>query len=325
MQLTKFVWPIAVMVTLSWVYNKYKGRVFDDDLEHDYALVQQYLLTEPSLARSKKPIIWIHNTYDVNARSWQNFNSRNSAELNQPYIYLTIKSIIEKCGATFNVCLIDDTSFSHLLPSWAVDLQMVADPIRSKIRQLALAKVLYRYGGLLVPASFLCFQDLKPLVTTVKGEHKFVVAQLLDRNSTSSQVEFFPCPHFMGCTKESLTMHDFIMYLESQVSTDFTAESDFLGNTARWLNMKAMTGEITVLPADEFGAKDNDGKAVTIDRLLGDTFINLSGKVRGLYIPADEILKRTKYQWFARLSAKQLSSSDTMVGKYMAIQGLFQS
>jgi len=58
---------------------------------------------------------------------------------------------------------------------------------------------------------------------------------------------------------------------------------------------------------------------------LGDTFINLSGKVRGLYIPADEILKRTKYQWFARLSAKQLSTSDTMVGKYMAIQGLFQS
>ena len=96
MQLTKLIWPLAVMVTLSYVYNKYKDRVFASEQEHEYTLVQQYLLTEPSLARSKKPIIWIHNTYDINARSWLDFQSRNTTELNQPYIYLTIQSIIQK-------------------------------------------------------------------------------------------------------------------------------------------------------------------------------------------------------------------------------------
>ena len=321
MQLTKFVWPIAVMVTLSWVYNKYKGRVFDNDLEHDYALVQQYLLTEPSLARSKKPIIWIHNTYDINARSWLNFNSRSTHEMNQPYMYLTIKSIIDKCGESFNICLIDDTSFGYLLPGWAVDLQFVADPIRSKIRQLALSKILYRFGGLLVPPSFLCFQDLKPVYERTQNPHMLIAGELLDRASTSTNVELFPSAKFLAAAKECPHLNELIAYLEKQVSTDFTAESDFLGNTNRWLYSKVLKGEVALIKAEELGAKDADGKAVTIERLLGDTFVNLSGNVKGVYIPSDEILKRTKYQWFARLSAKQLLASDTLVGKYLSIQG----
>jgi len=38
-----------------------------------------------------------------------------------------------------------------------------------------------------------------------------------------------------------------------------------------------------------------------------------------LYIPADEILKRNNYNWFARLSAKQALDSDTTIGKYLLI------
>jgi len=53
--------------------------------------------------------------------------------------------------------------------------------------------------------------------------------------------------------------------------------------------------------------------------LMSTKFLSLSGKVLGLYIPADEILKRTAYQWFARMSAKQALSSETMIGKYLLI------
>jgi hypothetical protein len=51
------------------------------------------------------------------------------------------------------------------------------------------------------------------------------------------------------------------------------------------------------------------------------TEIALQRCVRGnlLYIPADEILKRNNYQWFARLSAKQALASDTTIGKYLLI------
>ena len=74
-----------------------------------------------------------------------------------------------------------------------------------------------------------------------------------------------------------------------------------------------------MLPADLIGAKDMNGKPVTLDMLMSNNFLNLSGQVQGLYIPADEILKRTAYQWFARLSAQQALSSDTTIGKYLLI------
>ena len=52
---------------------------------------------------------------------------------------------------------------------------------------------------------------------------------------------------------------------------------------------------------------------------MKNNFINLTDRVQGLYIPADEIIKRSAYQWFARLSAKQALDSDTMIGKYLLI------
>jgi hypothetical protein len=52
---------------------------------------------------------------------------------------------------------------------------------------------------------------------------------------------------------------------------------------------------------------------------MGNTYIDLPGTVKGLYIPADEILKRSAFQWFARLSAKQALASETIISKYLVI------
>ena len=80
-----------------------------------------------------------------------------------------------------------------------------------------------------------------------------------------------------------------------------------------------MKGAVGVIPADKLGIKDADGSAITIDRLIQNTFLHLAGDVLGLYIPAEDILKRTAYNWFARLSAKQVLQSDTTIGKYLLI------
>ena len=55
-----------------------------------------------------KPNIWIHIDYEKNSRNWKSFYSRNSRHLNQPYLHLTIKSIIRYCQDDFNICLIND-------------------------------------------------------------------------------------------------------------------------------------------------------------------------------------------------------------------------
>ena len=74
-----------------------------------------------------------------------------------------------------------------------------------------------------------------------------------------------------------------------------------------------------MLTAYELVAKDIKGNQLTIEMLISNTFVELDSNAVGLYIPADEILRRTAFQWFARLSAKQALDSDTMIGKYLLI------
>jgi hypothetical protein len=317
---SKYIYPIAVSVVLGYIYNKYKGHEYDLDQMDTYANVRKYLLTEPSFARSKKPLIWIHMEYEKNARWWPSFGSRTTEDLNQPYQYLTIQSIIDKCGADFNVCLIDDDSFAKLIPDWAVNLHLVADPIKSKLRQLALARVLHTYGGLLVPSSFLCAQSLRSVYDPVNSDQgRLVVGELMDRTSTSQSDNFCPSPRFMGCQRDSPVMAELIAYLEPLVMRDFTAESDFRGLTSQWLAHQIQKQQAMLVSADQLGVQDKHGAAITLDRLMGNTFIELNPHALGLYVPYDEILKRTAYQWFARLSAKQVLQSDTMVGKYILV------
>jgi hypothetical protein len=314
-----YIFPLTVTIMLSFIYSKYKSSEDDDEHMQNYNLVRKYLLNDSSLAQSKKPIIWIHMVYDINARWWPSFASRNTDDLNQPYQYLTLKSIIDKCGKDFNICLIDDDTFTNIIPGWSVDLSLVANPIKMKIRQLALAKILFHYGGFLLPSSFICFQNLAPLYNTLTDNGKMFVGELVARTDVSDKVDFFPSTKFMGCQKGSPMMFAYIGYLEITASTDFTEESRFTGANGRWCYEKISRGEMNMIPADMLGARDTTGKPVTLDVLMSNNFLNLSDRVQGLYIPADEILKRTAYQWFARLSAKQALETNTTIGKYLLI------
>jgi hypothetical protein len=314
-----YIYPLTITIVMSLIYSKYQSANDEDEHMKNYRIVRKYLLNDSSLAQSKKPIIWIHMEYEANARQWQSFFSRKTDDLNQPYQYLTLKSIIDKCGQDFNICMIDDETFSNIIPGWTVDLSLVASPIKMKIRQLALARILYYYGGFLLPSSFLCFQNLAPLYYTLTEGDKMFVGELVARSDVSEQVNFFPSTKFMGCEKGCSLMSRYISYLEVNTSTDFTAESHFTGAYGRWCYEKITRGEMNVIPADMLGVKDAAGKPISIEVLMSNNFLNLSERVQGLYIPADEILKRTAYQWFARLSAKQALASDTMIGKYLLI------
>jgi len=315
----KYITYLIILAGMSILYDKYKLHQQSEETMESYDMVQKFLLNDSSLAK-QKPILWIHNTYDINSRDWQNFYSRSSTDLNQPYLMLVIKTIVDKNGEECNICLIDDDSFGKLIPGWAIDLNLVADPVKSKIRQLALSKLLYIYGGFLVPSSFICFQPLKPIYDKATANDKMFVGELIDRNSTSQYVNFFANTKFMGCNKGNEMMQQYSNYLEPLISTDFTSESDFLGAYGRWCHEKLTNGEINMIPAALLGAKDSRGAVIGIERLMGNSYVELSKTAIGLYIPADDIVKRTAYQWFARMSISQVLASDTMIGKYLVIR-----
>jgi hypothetical protein len=145
------------------------------------------------------------------------------------------------------------------------------------------------------------------------------VGEMLNKTTTSSQLLYFPNTTFMGCLKNSSTMMKYINYLETIISQDFVDESTIVGAYGRWCYEKNLQGEVGIIPADKLGIMDADGVSITIDRLIQNTFVHLSGDVLGIYIPVDDIINRTAYNWFARLSAKQVLESDTTIGKYLLI------
>lgn len=153
-----FIVFVLVLVTFR---SKMMELFSKDDQETEYKAIRKYLLNDSPLYGFNKPKLWIHTKYDINARNW--LQTRNTTDLNQPYLLLTVQSIVNHCSEDFHICLINDESFSKLIPSWDASLSAMPEPLRSQTREIALLQLVYYYGGMVVPDSFVCLQNLLPL------------------------------------------------------------------------------------------------------------------------------------------------------------------
>ena len=86
-----YLFTIGVIAVAGYFSDKVKQGLSSNDAENN--LIRQYLLNESPLYGFNRPKLWIHSTYEKNARQWKDFYSRNTTDLNQPYIHLTIKSV----------------------------------------------------------------------------------------------------------------------------------------------------------------------------------------------------------------------------------------
>ena len=125
----KILLLIGILASLSYISKYIKSKEDNLNKEFNANSINKYLLEQDEILKSSKPILWIHIPREKNARKIKNLGSPNSDDLNMPYVYLTVRSIIEKCGKSFTICLIDDDSFKKLLPGWEIDLDKLKNPI----------------------------------------------------------------------------------------------------------------------------------------------------------------------------------------------------
>jgi hypothetical protein len=314
----RYVSVIIILTVLGVLYEKYKLKFMPDEELEKYDLIKKYLLNGDE-DLGGKPILWIHTTHEVNARNWSSFYSRNTTKLNQPYILSCLETIVKSCGESFNICLIDDNSFSKLLPKWDIQVRKLSNPIRSHVRTLAMANLLHSYGGMQIPDSTIVLKDLKPLYNEYLSNKCCFVGETLSRNITATNISMFPNIQIIGCKRDSPVILNYIRKLEILNSRDYTAEIDFLGEMARELYSYTQSGQMNKISGCIFGSLDNNNNDVTIDRLLGNTFIDFSPKLCAIYLPSKEILSRIKFGWFARLSQGQLRTCDTIATKWLVI------
>jgi hypothetical protein len=315
----KYIYGFILVTAIGIMYEKYRMKYYPDNELNKIGLITEFFLNDNN-NNLGKPILWIHASRDVNARYWESFNSRNSDKLNQPFIISCVETIIKHCGKSFNICLIDDKSFNKLLPNWKIDLDRLADPVKKHVRQLALMKTLYNYGGMLLPNSTIVMKDLKPVyLKGIKDKSCFAV-EGINKTSSADMLQLIPMTNIIGCKKKSPCMKDLIGFLERKISSDSTDEWNFLGETNKFLYKLYNENKLSIVSGKTFGIIDNQFNMVLIENLMSNSFIDFDKtKLHAIYIPSEEILSRTQYQWFARLSQQQLRDCDNMAAKYLLI------
>jgi hypothetical protein len=319
MLILDYILLFVIVIILSMLLQRYYEKKERLETKDRYISIRNYLLNETSLGKNKKPLLWIHIPYEYNSRNWLDFNSRKSLELNQPYLYLTVQSIIEKCDDDFNICLIDDAAFSKIIPNWEINMKLISDPILTYMRQLAMVKLIHIYGGMIVPISFACFKNLDEMYKKGTRNDKVFLCETINDNITSTSYNVYPNIQFMGANKNNAMIEELINFMERTVSKDNTDQLNFAGEFNRWCNTRVYNNKINLIDGKEIGIKNMDDEIILVDNLLNSDYVSFYENMFGILIPSKMILKRKKYEWFARLSAEQVLQSDTILSKHILV------
>ncbi len=314
-----YLGAIAVILVVSAYRNK-----FGDANSKTDELIREYLLNESPLYGMNKPKLWIHTEYGINAREWRT-GERNTTKLNQPYIHTLIKTIIHKCGDDFNVCLIDDASFAKLLPNdqklLPNDQKLLPNdpeflknnpekdpennhkllpkniqPNLSKTqREYAFMKLLYVYGGIIMPNTFICLKSLTPLLVTDDIPKFGAGVSVMSAKKA--------CPKLREIAEDWLAMDGYHVVNEDLV--DNKKQKLLAKHGAEIINPQLL------------GKADRKGKPILLDDLMAENYIQISDDAFGILIDGNEVLQRSKYKWLAYISTEELMQSQLVLVKYI--------
>ena len=285
-----YIISIFVLIGMLTIYNNIQN---DDEKKCQFKKYKQYLIEYTSTEKVdlNKPILWIHVSHEKNARWWQSFYSRNTEYLNQPYIFLTIKSIIKQNYKDFNICLIDDDSFNYIIPGWNHNISSMANPVKCYMRKLALSKMLSIYGGLLVPKTFVCTKSLITMYKAGLKNTNIFTCENLPKSILSNKLFYYPNIDFMGCRAKSNEIIELTDFIAKNISKNVTNEMKFSDTINSYCYDLALNKKLDIICGSKIGIKDINNKQVVIERLFENENINLVNDHYGLYIPELEIAR----------------------------------
>lgn len=311
-----------VVMLVTFIASNFRQRFKKSDDQEEYELIQKYLLNSSPLYGYNKPKIWIHSKYEVNSRKWQSFYTRNTTDLNQSYIHLTVKTIINHCGNDFNICLIDDQTFSKLIPGWKIDMNTLPEELKKRARNVGMVQLVSIYGGMTLPNSFVCTKNLINLYESSVASRggAFVVENVnhstLSRNN--KHITFIPDVMIIGSTRNNETIADLVVYMKSVYAyPHFHIQDDFVGDTSEWFYNAVKNGQMALIGGEFIGIKTGKGKPILLENLMEEEYLDLDPRACGILIPGDQILSRKKYQWFALLNSDEVLQVNAAIVKYM--------
>ena len=304
-----------------YLYSRYQDKkAIQQMFESKEDVIRKVFINETQVKKTNKPILWIHIPYEKNARIWENFYSRMTDNLNLPFMYLTIKSIIDNNVWDFHVCLIDDDSFTKLLPKWQVPMNNLEETALSKYRKLGLIKLVYEYGGFVVEPSFLCFKSLIGFMKSMNKSGKpFFFEELspIENERNTLETIYSPSLNFFGSPKKHEILETIIYNIEITIKNDNTSEMDFQNAIKQIILKNIHSDNAYLLDCKFIGNKTNEHQNIDVDDFLNQsTQIELYKESYGINIPYKTMLKRHKYMWFVNENISNILDGNYMLAYY---------
>ncbi len=317
MNLVNYIGMVVALTTMGILFKRYQRKYeFDPELK-DNDLVKKFLLNDQMIYG--KPNLWIYNKYEKNSRNWDSFYSRSNNNVNKPYIQACMETIVKYNGDDFNIFIVNDESFSKLLDDWNVVLSNVAEPMKEKVRKMGMCKLLYKYGGMYIPRSFLSTCKLKNIYMDGIRHNKMFCVESVNRSTSQLDNEFIASNVIMGCMKFCDKMNEYIEYLHNLVKSDYTKESCILGQENKWLQLEYDKYSVNVVNGRLIGIKDRQDVAIGLEDLLGESILSFDKNKSGIYIDEEQLSSRSKLNWFDKISKEEIFKSNTVLGDQMLL------
>jgi hypothetical protein len=296
---------LVLIVIVSTNYYNNLNKEEEQKFRNELVDIDEYFYSNEYILTSKRRKLWIHVPYEKNSRNWINFGSRTSYEINCSYIILCIKSIIDHCGDTFDIIIIDDTNFPDLLNT-DIDILKLSGALKQKYRELSLLQVLNTYGGVIVPPSLFLHKSIKK----IDNEKIWYVVELFNTTNVAYS-NTFPSTLFTGSSKNNPELEKYINYYSNEIKNDFGEQSlHFNANYMRKNNIPYLDGKI-------IGVKNKYNNTIKLEDLMENKHIELCEQNIGLYIPHNELLKRKKYNWYCYLNFEEVLNCKVFISNYM--------
>jgi hypothetical protein len=310
------IYILVVILLVAMIANKYKPKTQFHNNPYKYHDLHKYVLGDlsiDSLGSISKPILWLHVPMEYNCRQWESFGSRSSFSVNQPYLYLTTQNIINKCNNSFHIIIIDDRTFPKLLPTW----EYTNSTVTHIIRYYGFLELIHMYGGMITPISMICFTDLIGLYTAGTANNKMFVGETANYHTYTNH-KFIPDMSFMGAQKENPEVSNMLVYMRKNITSKFTYTEESIVKMTNLLLDLHSKSTIVIISGASLGTMDASRSPISIDALMSATEIRLpSIRLYGIWLPYCQISKRSKYQWFTRMSHEQISQSDINICRYL--------
>lgn len=304
--------------TLSKKFSDSQERIKNND---EYELIRKYLLNDPSFG-DNKPKLWVHSRYTDHSSVWKSKDSSCISQLQHPYINLIVETIVEHNHNDFNICLIDDDSFSKLIPHWIYEINTLPDPHKTYCRELGMATLLHIYGGIVVPNSFLCIKSLKNMYEDGISNSKPLIGEFVNHKQilfkNNQQAPFIPDSKIIGAKKGDIVIGQLVEYYSDKINRHFSSEPEFQGQINTHLFKLVKFNRMNLIDGRYIGTKTLQKKPIILDDLMDDNVLPIHiNDCVGIYIPHDELMIRAKHRWLSIATTSEVLKSKTVISRFL--------